>query len=67
MGEPINSAATENRPFVTLDGRYLFFMSDRVVHDPSLEELRADLRPGNGSRDVYWVDAKIIDRLRPTR
>jgi Tol biopolymer transport system component len=67
MGEQINSPANENRPFVTLDGRFFFFTSDKVVHDPSLEELRADLRPGNGSRDIYWVDAKIIDRLRPTR
>jgi Tol biopolymer transport system component len=67
MGEQINSPADENRPFVTLDGRFFFFTSDKVLHDPSLEELRADLRPGNGSRDIYWVDARIIDRLRPTR
>ena len=57
----------ENRPFLTLDGRYSFFTSDRVVQDSSLEQLRVDLRPGNGSRDVYWVDARIIDTLRAHR
>ena len=67
MGAQVNSPADENRPFVTLDGRYFFFTSDRALHAPFVEELRADLRPGNGSRDVYWVDAKIIDRLRSIR
>jgi hypothetical protein len=65
MGDPINSQANENRPFVTLDGRYFFFTSDRVVSDPSLEELRPGDRPGNGSRDIYWVDARVFDRFRP--
>jgi hypothetical protein len=64
MGDQVNSPADENRPVVTLDGRYFFFTSDRELQAPSLEELRPDLRPGNGSRDVYWVDAGIIDRLR---
>jgi len=35
-------------PYVTLDGKYLFFNSDR-----------------SGSWDIYWVDAKIIEELRP--
>jgi hypothetical protein len=65
MGERVNSAANENRPFLTLDGKYFFFTSDRVAQDPALEQLRVDLRPGNGSRDIYWVDARFIDRLRP--
>ena len=65
MGRGVNSSADENRPFLTLDGRYFFFTSDRAAHDPSLDTLRPDLRPGNGSRDVYWVDAGIIDQLRP--
>jgi hypothetical protein len=65
MGEPINSPADENRPFVTLDGRYFFFTSDRVVQNADFADMRVDLRPGNGSRDVYWVDAAVIDQLRP--
>lgn len=50
MGSPINSEAWENRPWVSLDGRYLFFNSTR---------------PGAGRSDVYWVDADVIDSFRP--
>jgi hypothetical protein len=64
MGESINSAANENRPFVTLDGRYFFFTSNRIAEDPELDQLDPGDRPGNGSRDIYWVDARIIEQLR---
>lgn len=47
---PINSEYSENRPWISLDGRYLFF---------------ASTRPGYGSRDIYWVDTKVIGELRP--
>ncbi|MCJ7579276.1 MAG: hypothetical protein MUP98_01940 [Candidatus Aminicenantes bacterium] len=47
MGEEINSKASENRPYVTVDGKYFFFTSTK-----------------RGSRDIYWVDAKIIDKFR---
>jgi hypothetical protein len=49
MGEPINSSASENRPWVSLDGKYFFFASNR---------------PGQGKRDVYWVSAKILEKFR---
>ena len=49
MGTPINSDASENRPWVTPDGKYLFF---------------ASTRPGAGRSDVYWIDAGIIDTYR---
>jgi Tol biopolymer transport system component len=48
MGEGINSADSENRPYVTLDGKYFFFTSTR-----------------SGRRDIYWVDAKILESFRP--
>jgi hypothetical protein len=64
VGEGVNSSAHENRPFVTLDGRYFCFTSDRVVNDPALEEIRPGDRPRSGSRDIYWVDAAIFDGLR---
>lgn len=67
MGEGINYVANENRPFVTLDRRYFFFTSDRVVNAPALEELRPGDRPGNGSRNIYWLDAVLFDRFRPSR
>ena len=48
MGTEINSDKSENRPYVSPDGRYLFYTSTK-----------------KGNRDIYWVDAKIIEALRP--
>ena len=48
LGGDINSSTLDARPYVTPDGKFLFFYSDQT---------------GNG--DIYWVNAKIIDRLRP--
>lgn len=59
MGDQINTPLFEQRPKVTPDGKYLFFWQGDV-------KVRED-----GSRYVvgspYWVDAKIIETLRPTR
>ena len=48
LGGDINSSTLDARPYVTPDGKFLFYYSDQT---------------GNG--DIYWVNAKIIDRLRP--
>lgn len=48
MGEPINTRAQERLPGVTPDGKYLFFTRWTPEHN----------------QDVYWVSAKIINRLR---
>jgi Tol biopolymer transport system component len=48
MGPGINTPANEEKPYVTFDGKYLFFSNDA---------------PGN--LEIYWVDAKIIDDLKP--
>ena len=48
LGTEINSAGSDNRPYVTADGKYFFFTSDR-----------------RGNRDIYWVDAKILETFRP--
>lgn len=57
MGDKINTALYEQRPKMTPDGKYLFFWKGDV-------KVRED-----GSRYVigspYWVDAKIIETLRP--
>lgn len=50
MGENINTESSEYKPFVTYDGNYFFFSSNR-----------------GGSQDIYWVDAKIIDDLKPDK
>lgn len=48
MGHDINTEAIDRLAFVTLDKKYLFFMSNR-----------------NGNDDLYWMDAKIIEDLKP--
>lgn len=57
MGPAINTSAKEAFPFVTFDGKYLFFMSNR----PS--ELNRTRIP-DGSGNVFWVDAAIIEDYR---
>lgn len=57
LGNKINTSRSETGAWVTLDGKYLFF-------DRSEEKVRED-----GSKywitKKYWVDAKIIENLRP--
>ena len=51
LGDKINTAASEKNPSVSPDGQFLFF----------------DRRTKRGNEDVtiYWVDAQIIETLRP--
>ncbi len=55
MGNKVNTDTEEGGPQITPDGKYLFF--NRMVP-------KAD---GDGERqsDLYWIDAKIIEDLRP--
>jgi Tol biopolymer transport system component len=53
MGPKINTEAYERFARVSPDGKFLFFGSDRQ---------KASGRIGY---DMYWIDAKIIDDLRP--
>jgi Tol biopolymer transport system component len=69
LGPEINSPAEENRPSITLDGRYFFFTSTRIER-PELPPgvPPAGSMPGGGSRDIYWMKAHFIqhDRLGPS-
>lgn len=49
---------------VTRDGKYLFFGSSRQTSSSELDEIDHPLRPGNGSIDIYWVDARVLDQFR---
>jgi hypothetical protein len=60
LGPTINTAAKEAFPFVTFDGKYLFFMSNRM------SALNRSLIP-DGPGNVYWVDARVIRALAPAR
>lgn len=72
MGTIINTSSTERRTFITYDGKYIFFVSNRV-ENPTLNNQSMTKsqvwnhlnRPSNGSEDFYWVDAKVIEDLKP--
>ena len=71
MGEKINSSGSEFCPTVSPDGRYFFFTSNRTSFElysdiPLTYERKLKIlnSPGNGSADIYWVDARIIEELK---
>ncbi|TJY36132.1 hypothetical protein E5167_08655 [Pontimicrobium aquaticum] len=57
MGDKINTAAYEQRPRVTPDGKYLFFWRG----DKKAREDGSSYWVGS----PYWVDARVIENLRP--
>ncbi|MBD0781205.1 hypothetical protein FX995_05625 [Pseudoalteromonas flavipulchra] len=59
MGDAINTAAYEQRPKVSPDGKYLFFWRG----DKKVRKDGSSYWEGN----PYWMDAKVIETLRPTR
>lgn len=77
--EPINMGAVVNTegagefsPYVSPDGRYLFFMStrpgarDRIPATLTWNYIRGyRLMPEIGNAGIYWVDASFIEELRP--
>lgn len=70
MGAPLNSPALDYCPALSPDGRLLFFTTRRTPETPGLAatffDLDAALRgPFNGSSNLWWVDAAVIDTLRP--
>jgi len=74
LGDAINTRGSqEYSPFVSRDGKYFFFMSQRQpvtgesASQPWTVEELAEIfnRPENGNSDIYWIDAGFIDRLRP--
>ena len=72
VGKIVNSSKSELRPYVTIDGKYLFFISNRTISPklPVVEMTDFEIgnliaSPGNGLQDIYWVSAKIIEELKP--
>jgi hypothetical protein len=71
MGRRINSEGGENCQILSPCGKYLFYTSRRDTSLSGLSSLtyeaikKAWTEPQNGYGDIYWVDAKIIEELRP--
>jgi len=72
LGEKVNSRYSDWGPVVSPDGKYLFFGSFRNVQPivsgsrdyfESMISLLGTPSPGKGT--LYWVEAKVIDALRP--
>ena len=72
LGSAVNSDQGENCPVLSPDGRYFFFTSRRIVgisgEGESYDELHERwTQPAFGHRhaDIYWVEASLIEALRP--
>ena len=71
LGNAINSERDEYAPSLSPDGKYFIFQTqDKSVkrYDRPLnysDILNMNKIGGNGSNDIYWVDAKIITNLKP--
>jgi hypothetical protein len=70
MSKNTDIPSDANCPSVTSDGKYLFFTSfqrhfknysERPINYE--QKIRILNSPGNGSADIYWMDAKIIEVL----
>lgn len=74
FGPEINSPGDNaNSAYVSPDGKYLFFSSSRK--NPALPKIQSGSSvkeiietksvTGYGTSAIYWVDSKIIEKLRP--
>jgi Tol biopolymer transport system component len=71
MGDAINDLTPAMFPFVSRDGRYFFYTSTRAPdipyqgpaldYDQVIEMMDG---PQNGTGDIYWVSAQVLDELR---
>lgn len=76
LGKEINSIMCAGASSFSADGKYLFFQAMvpakntlALERKKSLPEmLEKEIRnPANGSADIYWIDAEIIEALKPGR
>lgn len=71
MGEKVNTQAFEFCPFVSHDGKYLFFTSDRAEPTKKTpatydEIYFFSLQLKNRLSNIYIINADIIEKLKPT-
>lgn len=73
LGKEVNSVYCAGAPSISFDGKYLFFQARIAAKETysldrkfSLSEMidKEIKNPSNGSADIYWIDAKIIEKLK---
>lgn len=68
LGEPINSQAHEICPYVTTDGKFFIFASDRLqtyYSNESLEGIQQKYRSyDNGNSNIYYMSADFIQVMK---
>lgn len=74
LGPKVNGIYNERFPYVSPDGKYLFFLTDRVSPDLQSEENMTYRKaldyfsgPGNGQCDIYWISVEVLEKLKPNR
>jgi Tol biopolymer transport system component len=72
LGDKINTPGSEYCSMISPNGKYLFFTSAvregrRILDQPFTYEdfKRCQKNAKNGLSDIYWVDAKVIETLKP--
>lgn len=72
LGAPVNTEHREFCPSVSPDGKYLFFTSRRPKNtkipryrNTAREALGLAPDPERADIDIYWLDARYLDKLRP--
>ena len=74
MGAAVNAPGTRAfSPYVSPDGKYFFFATNKM--DDTLIPPQGDMTLGmiqdiyssaqNGNADIYWIDAGVIEDLKP--
>lgn len=63
MGDDINTQASEGGARVSPDGKYLFFGRTVGAFDYTHENGQVETIP---NVDIFWVDAQVIENLRPS-
>jgi hypothetical protein len=71
LGLPVCSKNDDRFPGISPDGKVLFFTSKRKTFGPYFKKpqtldtlMNLYLNPGNGLEDIYWVNTKIITKMK---
>ena len=73
IGDMVNSSSHDFGPRLSPEGRYLFFSSGRPLESGTFQSktykelLKLYRHPQNGHGTLFWVDAGIIEDLKPGR